>query len=328
MAEIQTERARAQAEADRARTQAQNEAAADALGVDRRLAGNQSVFSAAAAAKLGKKTEDIPATVAVREAEGRRLGLQGPALQQFALTGQLPNAAISENKIATETKAREAEAARIGLKPGDPRYTNFVLTGKMPREDAQPLTATDKKAIMEADEGVMAAQAAISSLQRSKALSAEAYQGPLAAQRGYASSIFGDKAGSATVQLNNEVTTNALSQLKAIFGSTPTEGERKILLDIQGSSSLAHADRVKIFDRAEALAQRRLEFAKRQADSIRGGDYYKPEAQRGQGQPSQSSAPANSGAALQNARKAIADGAPREAVINRLRQAGIDPGGL
>jgi hypothetical protein len=38
--------------------------------------------------------------------------------------------------------------------------------------------------------------------------------------------------------------------------------------------------------------------------------------------------PAQSSAALQNARKAIADGAPREAVIDRLRQAGIDPGGL
>jgi hypothetical protein len=328
MAEIQTERARAQADADRARTQAQNEAAADALGVDRRLANNQSVFSAAAAAKLGNKTENIPATVAVREAEGRRLGLQGPALQQFALTGQLPNAAINENKIAAETKAREAEAARIGLKPGDPRYQNFVLTGKMPREDTQPLTATDKKAIMEADDGVMAAQSAIASLQRAKSLSAEAYQGPLAAQRGYATSILGDKAGSATVQLNNEVTTNALTQLKSIFGAAPTEGERKILLDIQGSASLAHADRVKIYERAEALAQRRLEFAKKQADGIRGGDYYKPEAQRGQGQPAQTNTPAQASSALQNARKAIADGAPRQAVIDRLRQAGIDPGGL
>jgi len=322
------QQARAQAEADRARTQAQNEAAADALGVDRRLANNQSVFSAAAAAKLGNKTENIPATVAAREAEGRRLGLQGPALQQFALTGQLPNAAISENKIAAETKAREAEAARIGLKPGDPRYQNFVLTGRMPREDTQPLTATDKKAIMEADDNVMAAQTAITSLQRAKALSAEAYQGPLAAQRGYATSILGDKAGSATVQLNNEVTTNALTQLKSIFGSAPTEGERKILLEIQGSASLAHADRVKIYDRAEALAQRRLEFAKKQADGIRGGDYYKPEAQRGQGQSAQTNTPAQASAALQNARKAIADGAPRQAVIDRLRQAGIDPGGL
>jgi len=322
------QQARAQAEADRARVQAQNNDTADALKIDRRLGGVAPAVSAAAAAQLGNKTENIPATVAAREAEGRRLGLQGPALQQFALTGQLPNAAISENKIAAETKAREAEADRIGLKRGDPRYQNFVLTGKMPREDTQPLTATDKKAIMEADDGVMAAQSAITSLQRAKALSAEAYQGPLAAQRGYATSILGDKAGSATVQLNNEVTTNALTQLKSIFGAAPTEGERKILLEIQGSASLAHADRVKIYDRAEALAQRRLEFAKRQADGIRGGDYYKPEAQRGQGQPAQTNTPAQASAALQNARKAIADGAPRQAVIDRLRQAGIDPGGL
>ena len=38
--------------------------------------------------------------------------------------------------------------------------------------------------------------------------------------------------------------------------------------------------------------------------------------------------PSDAGGALQRARKAIADGAPREAVIERLRQGGIDPGGL
>ncbi len=57
-----------------------------------------------------------------------------------------------------ETRKRQAQS--LGLKEGDMAYQSFVLTGKMPREDAQPLTATDRKAILEADEGVLAAETA------------------------------------------------------------------------------------------------------------------------------------------------------------------------
>ena len=176
---------------------------------------------------------------------------------------------------------RRAQAARSGLQEGDPGFQSFVLTGKMPREDAQPLSATDKKAIMEADDGVMAAQTAIQSLERAKQLSANAYDGPFAGKRGYIASLAGREAGSNTVQLENEVITNALSQLKSIFGAAPTEGERKLLLDIQGSASLPHADRVKIYDRASALAQRRLQFNQQRASEMRGGSYYKPGQKQG-----------------------------------------------
>ena len=181
---------------------------------------------------------------------------------------------LSKTERGAAERARAAE--QLGLKPDDPAYRSYVLTGRMPREDAQPLSATDKKAIMEADDGALAAQTAIQSLERAKQLSSSAYEGPMASERGYVTSLFGSDAGSATNQLNNEVTTNALSQLKAIFGAAPTEGERKILLDIQGSARLPHADRAKIYERAQALAQRRLELNKQRADELRGGSFYKP----------------------------------------------------
>lgn len=172
-----------------------------------------------------------------------------------------------------DTRAKMAE--QYGLKPGSPQHQAFVLTGKMPREDQQPLTPTDKKAIMEADEGVMAAETAIASLNRAKALSKEAYSGPMAGTRGYVSSQWGSRAGEATTDLTNETTTNALSQLKSIFGAAPTEGERAILLEIQGSVNQPDAVRQKIFDRAIILAERRLDFNRRRANELRGGTFYK-----------------------------------------------------
>lgn len=190
------------------------------------------------------------------------------------------------NSVAADAAARRAEAKAIGLSETDPRYQSFVLTGKMPREDAQPLSATDKKAIMEADEGVLSAETAIKALNDAKALSKKAYEGPTAGVRGKVTGLFGAEGGEATTELNNLVMSNALTQLKAIFGAAPTEGERKILLDIQGSVDQPDAIRQKIFDRGIAMAEKRLGFNRQRADEMRGGTYYKPQgAKDGKGQP-------------------------------------------
>jgi hypothetical protein len=187
----------------------------------------------------------------------------------------LTRARGSSTDYNAQVGQREAQAKRLGLQPHDPRFETYILTGKMPREDAQPLTATDKKAILDADEGVEAAQAALTSLARAKELSGNAYDGALASQRGWVMSQFGNEGGNATTLLNNEVTSNALSQMKAIFGGNPTEGERKILLEIQGSANQPQAVRDQIYARAEKAVQRRLAFNKQRADAMRGGSFYK-----------------------------------------------------
>jgi hypothetical protein len=181
---------------------------------------------------------------------------------------------------------RKRQAQELGLKPGDMAYQSFVLTGKMPREDAQPLSATDRKAILEADEGVLAAETAIKALEEAKKLSPKAYQGAGAGARAWAGNSLPDWAvpdmvadpegAKNSANLENLVTGNALSQLKAIFGGAPTEGERKILLDLQGSLSQPDAVRQEIYNRAAAMAQKRLEFNRQRAAEMRGGSYYKP----------------------------------------------------
>jgi hypothetical protein len=216
-----------------------------------------------------------------RAAAASKYGLDPstPQGRTFALTGKLPEA---DTSFQANVEQRKQAAVANGLDPSSPGFQSYVLTGKMPREDAQPLTATDKKAILEADEMVLSNRAAIDSLSRAKALSKEAFAGPLAGKIGYATSFLGEssdlgKSGSKTLQLENEITSNALSQLKAIFGGAPTEGERKILLDIQGSTSKPDNVRQEIYNRAITLAEKRMDFNRKRADELRGGQFYKPQ---------------------------------------------------
>lgn len=178
-------------------------------------------------------------------------------------------------KLEEEAAAREKTARSQGLKPGDPAWNSYILTGKMPREDQAPLSATDKKAILEADEMVASNESAVRALNEAKALSSKAYDGPTAGVRAKVTGVFGSEAGQATQELDNIVTSNALTQLKGIFGGAPTEGERKILLDIQGSVNQPAAVREKIYERARIAAEKRLEFNRQRAGELRDGSFYR-----------------------------------------------------
>lgn len=230
---------------------------------------------------------------------------------------------------------REGAARAAGLQPGSPGYQAYLLTGKMPREDSQPLTATDKKAILEADEMVAANQAVISTLDKAAGLSKESLSGPFAGARATVgamapdwlapNAIFGSpQQAQNTQELDNAVLSNALAQLKTIFGAAPTEGERKILLDLQGSVNQPSAVRERIYANAKAAAERRLQFNQERAQALRGESYYKPGGQPQAGGAQQPQA----NEAITQARAAIARGASPDAVAARLRQMGIDPEGL
>lgn len=196
---------------------------------------------------------------------------------------------------AEETEGRKAAAAAAGLRPGDAGYQGFILTGKMPREDMGPLTATDKKAILEADEGVLAAETAIKALNDAKALSPRAHSGALPGARAWLGnnvwdglvpdSVASPQSAEATSELENVVTSQALAQLKSIFGAAPTEGERKILMEIQGSIGQPDNVRQKIYDRGIAMAEKRLAFNRQRAQELRGGSYYRNPGQATEGAP-------------------------------------------
>lgn len=158
----------------------------------------------------------------------------------------------------------------------DPKNQQFINTGKYPREDAQPLSASDKKAILEADEMVATNEAAINALGQAKEASKKAWGNKVGSMTSGVLAPFVQGAQD-TVDLDNIVGGNALASLKSVFGGNPTEGERAIILQLSGSSALPDAERQKIYDRAIQMAQKRLEFNKKRAEQLRGGTYYRPD---------------------------------------------------
>lgn len=203
-------------------------------------------------------------------------GTYGTFDEQAGTFQPIGKAPKEETGVLNDVAKRQQAAQQMGLSPDSPGYQSYVLTGKMPREDAQPLTATDKKAILEADEMVLATQSAIPLIDRALELNDKAYSGPTAGIRGMIGGNLGLDAGKDTMELDNVVTSQALGQLKAIFGAAPTEGERRILLDIQGSTSQPPEVRKAIFERARQAAQRRLDFYQQRSSELRGGEFYKP----------------------------------------------------
>lgn len=186
--------------------------------------------------------------------------------------------------VQYQNRQREAEADRLGLQGRD--RTQYIVAGTLPRTNDAPLTATDKRAILEADDRVAQSEVAIDLLSKAKDISKQAYGGIGAGARSVAGVnlpdwMIPDKLASpeksiATQDLQNLTTQQALESLKAIFGGNPTEGERAILLDIQGSVNKPDEIRQKIYDRGLELARRRHEINKQRAMELRGGEFYKP----------------------------------------------------
>lgn len=148
----------------------------------------------------------------------------------------------------------------------------------------KPLTATDKKAIIEADEYQNTGKAAIDNLTRAISLNDKIYTGHLAGPRAYVMSKapINDEDAIATREVDNLVKTQAVEQLKQIFGGMPTEGERQILLDLQGDMSENPKVREALWKRAIKMAQHRMDLAKDQSEGIRSGTYFKPGGNRSQ----------------------------------------------
>lgn len=184
------------------------------------------------------------------------------------------------------------EAPQYGLPAGHYQInttTNEIKPFKLDDPNAPvPLTALDKKAIMEADDQAQSSQAAIDNLGSAENKNNDAYSGFTAGVRTWMGNNLPDvavpdfvaspKYAAATTEYDNQVMNGALNQLKSIFGGNPTEGERAVLLELQASSDKPPEVRKNILDRAKKLASIRLQYNQQRAQELRGGDYYKPQA--------------------------------------------------
>ena len=193
----------------------------------------------------------------------------------------------SEAKAERDSDKPSSPAGKIakdeGLTPGTPAYIARVkaLTGE---GKGMNLSATEQRELFEAEDSVNASKNVILNLSRAKELNNKAYSGFAAgARRTIARNIPGveDSEGvTATTELETLVGQNMLDQLKATFGGAPSDAEGRVLRELQGSLSMSPKEREAVWDRAIALAARRLKTNQTKMESIRKGAYGKitPEA--------------------------------------------------
>ena len=344
MAEIQTERAMAQAEADRARVQADNVRAARAAGIDENLLANPVIGKAATEAKFREAPETFRNLTPAERLQNNIDPNDRRPYQISNKTGKVSG--VGGTQIFNNMRTEGA------IQPGyravrDPQ-------GNVERIEPIPGSQQERD-IKEAEEkkGKSTAQDAryANVIFRSVADIDQNMKGswfPTTGSIGQAlSGVAGTNAHNVARAIEAIKANIGFERLSAMRAASPTGGALGGIAVKELDLLTASAGNLEQSQSADQF-RRNLERLRSDFEMVIHGRTFSPEerkrmaaseaaqADQGRARPNfidQNAArpqptPAQSSAALQNARKAIADGAPREAVMDRLRQAGIDPGGL
>lgn len=139
------------------------------------------------------------------------------------------------------------------------------------------LSTTAQKELFEADDTIQSGKNVSGLLDQALKLNDKAYSGLTSDLRATAMSnipfVSPPEGANATVDMNNIILGQALESLKATFGGMPTEGERKILIDIQASVDKKPEQRKAILERAKEAVERRVKFNISKAKALREGTY-------------------------------------------------------
>jgi hypothetical protein len=143
--------------------------------------------------------------------------------------------------------------------------------------DAKPRTLSgyEQKLVVQSEDVLASAEDTLGKLRRVMELNPKALEGSLTGFRKQVGSLFAsdDPTYVATEELDNTLSSMALSMLKSTFPGSVTEGERKALMALQGSSSLPRAARDRIYRNAFAAAQTVAARAKERIQKTQSGYY-------------------------------------------------------
>jgi hypothetical protein len=143
--------------------------------------------------------------------------------------------------------------------------------------DTKPrtLSGSEQKLLVQSEDVLNSATDTLGKLRRVMELNPKALEGSLTGFRKQVGSLFSsdDPTYVATEELDNTLSSMALSMLKTTFPGAVTEGERKALEALQGSSSLPRAARERIYRNAFAAAQTVAARAKERIQKTQSGYY-------------------------------------------------------
>lgn len=214
--------------------------------------------------------------------------LQNPTVQeQGAAAGTMQGSSQQANydalKVAGQPTVNAQQGAGIYVAP-----QSTSARGIDPVTGERKLTAAEQKEVFDNVDSMQSGQAAIDALSQASLLldggvtksDAKPYSGIGSDMRTIAARVpvLGDivaepERGTATTDYSDLVKNQAVASLKATFGAMPTEGERKVLLDLQAISKYSEPEQRRIIANAIKRGQDRIEFNRRKTDAITRGDY-------------------------------------------------------
>lgn len=246
-------------------------------------------------------------------------------IQRQQLAQNSTPASVREYKFYSD---QEKAAGRTPMPWNDYRRQG----GAAPRR-----SVTEMKQIYEADDAIPKINNTINTLKYARNLITKdpndpskplAYEGTGAGTFGYIGSrvpggdwIFDSGRSAATDEYGTIMSMEAIKEMANTLKGVTTDFELRKFEEVLADPTQPREIRQRTIDRMLQLAEYKRQLEERRAQEIRTGEYYGP----GGFEPSPQ---AGSDQALQSARDAIARGASREAVIQRLRENGIDPSGL
>jgi hypothetical protein len=247
--------------------------------------------------------------------------------RRFRQSTDARDAALARERFDfTRSQAnREPDSVRAvraaGIDPASPEGRKTLF----PRTDT-PISAGDKKAVMAAEDELPNIEGTIDALKTAKELNNKTFTGVTAGIRGKigtsgvpGSNLLVDRdAALATSEFGKVMSGEAIKTMADTLKGATTDFELRKFETMLADPTTPPEIRGRTIDRMIKLAEKQRELKSRRANELRGGTYFKPAGDSA----------ATTSDPLQRARDAIARGAPREAVIKRLVEAGIKPEGL
>lgn len=165
-------------------------------------------------------------------------------------------------------------AADKGFKPGTPEYQAEV--DKILKAGTH-LSSKDKDELYATDNAIKAGETALLLLNKALAVNKKAYEGATAgARRTIARNLPGFKKSegvTATTELENILTRQAVGSLKAIFGGNPSDAESRLLLRLEGAIDMSTEERDALIKESITSAARKLKQNREKVKSIRSGAF-------------------------------------------------------
>jgi len=208
------------------------------------------------------------------------------ALRESIALGQQENARLLAGVAAAGRADTLALNRELGLARLDQQRIENERRAQADRDRREQLSAPEQRQLFQQEDQISAGQSTLSLLAEARRLSGQFRGGAGAGMMAYAGSQARSAVGmapseesNALLNYDNLVKEQALANLKTTFGGNPTEGERKVLLELQASSGKTPEQRADILDRAVKLAEDRIRGAEARAEAIRTRSYRQPGGQ-------------------------------------------------